>query len=175
MKPEGDPVVSARATLLALRASLHRPEGLSVPGVLLLPEGVPLPRDQAVQRLVRANPTAAQPALCVGFVALGCFAVARWLLSPAEASAQNRLAQDDLRWLQRELTNQPEARILLEGIDEDMRVTFPQLAAWYSSYQLPLVDRHVKLEPRESTQTVAARIRFSAPASGVGPTRRGAR
>lgn len=157
----------ARATLLALRAALPSSLRISVPGVLLLPECVPLSHEQALRHLAQAD-AAAKPMLYVGFAALGCLAVARWTQAGREAELHEQVVRDELEWLEREVGDHDDLPILLKGMRETLTLPLSELRRWYSQCRLPFIDREVSITPPAvATSGPVAAITFRPPISGL--------
>jgi len=141
-----------------------------VPGVLLLPGGVPLTKEQAVSRLADEQPSGDKPAQCVAFIALGCLTVGCWDLPPASGRVHRDLVADEVNWLRREAADRHDMLVVLEGAGEQLTLTLPEFEAWYAAYQLPFVDYDIELETSPGNRSVA-RVRFRPSRSGIGPRR----
>ena len=157
-------LLAARITLVALRAALHRPEDVTVPGVLLLPERAPLTLDQAAERLAAK----AKPAVCVGFAALGCLAVGAWEITGIALQMHAQAARTERDWIDGRWSRDASGLVLIRGSTDPLMVPFLEFKKWYSQYDLPFVDRKVGPADIEAQSRGAiVTVSFSAPLGGV--------
>jgi hypothetical protein len=157
-------MLAARTTLVALRAALPRPEDVTIPAVLLLPERAPLTLDQATEMLA-AKP---KPAVCVSFAALGCLAVGAWELTGVALRLHAQAARTEGEWIDGRWGTHPSGLVFVRGSTDHLIVSVVEFKTWCSQYELPFVDR--KVEPADSearSRGAIATVSFSAPLGGV--------
>lgn len=158
---------AAAATLVALRALLPVPaEGLGW-GYALLPDRVPLERQDAIQALV----TAPKPLVCVALGLGGCLAIATWSgVAVAPYAAHAAAIQHDAAWGARRAQQRrevPAARLLfaIEG-EEPVVLSLEEVWAWEERYTvLGLTYAWCPVDPEPDALTrregATARVRFS--------------
>lgn len=157
--------MSARATLLALRAAF--PDAASGPrdAWIIPPSVAPLPYPMVLERL-SAFP---KPVLCAAFPIGGVVVLGCWPLLDEPVLREYVAAESaTLARAVRESVANGEARLLLRGAGEELLLTVEEAARWAAEYYLPFVSTRVvgaSAEERARGATVAMEF---APAGDAG-------